>query len=69
MPYILTESAKRDIETLAAQLLMNFTGHKVNLAKVGAARVLLLAAQVLGGWTGVRVALNADASKEDGFSD
>ena len=48
---------------------MDLTGHEVDLAQVGARSVLLLATEVLGGWAGMGIALNADPSKEDGLVD
>jgi hypothetical protein len=46
---------------------MDLASHKVNLAKIGTARILFLTAEVLGGRAGVGVALDADPGKEDGF--
>ena len=48
---------------------MNLTGHEVDLSQVGARSVLLLPAEVLGGWAGMGIALNTDAGKEHRFFD
>ena len=48
---------------------MNLTGHEVDLAQVGARSVLLLPAEVLGGWAGMGIAFDANSRQKHGLSD
>lgn len=66
---VFPERSERDIETIGPQFLVQFAGDEVHLTEVGAARIFLLAAQVLRRRTGMRVTFNANTREEDGFGD
>ena len=61
---VFAEGAKRNIESVAAQSLMNFAGHEVDLPEVGTVRVFLPATEMLRCRAGVSVTLDPETGDE-----